>query len=106
MKYIGKKKKANILYSPWMLFLLMIVIILLAKGVWTLGSKYKFSRAKYAEHSNNLKALVNKKINLEHTIKTLGTERGIEQEIRDKFRVAKDGERIIIIIDNNEEKQE
>jgi len=40
---------------------------------------------------------------LREEIERLSTERGIEQEVRSKFEVGKDGEEMIIIVDNPED---
>lgn len=43
-----------------------------------------------------------RKIDLEKEIESLKTERGIESEIRSKFNVAKDGEKVIVVIPEEE----
>ncbi len=42
---------------------------------------------------------------LQKNIGNLSTERGLEAEIRDRYRVVKEGEQMILIVDNLEEKE-
>jgi hypothetical protein len=45
--------------------------------------------------------LKSREIELDKSVKYLKTDKGIEAEIRSKFRVVKEGESVAVIVDNN-----
>lgn len=102
MDYISKKKK-SIWHSPLVLILLFFLLVITAKGLWSLAGKYAFSQEKHDLYLAELEELQAKKSNLEANIERLETDRGKEEEIRERFRVGKEGEEIIIVVDNENE---
>lgn len=102
MDYLSKKKK-SFWHSPIVLVILLVLLGIMAKELFVLAGKYKFSKEKHDIYFEELTELEEKKVNLEEDIESLETERGREEEIRDKFRVAKDGEEVIIVVPGEEE---
>jgi len=102
MKNVGKKKW-DFRSSPFVLVLVLFILIVFARELLHLAKKYEFSEEKHSSYVSELEDLENRKEKLENKIEMLGTERGREEEIRDKFRVAREGEEMIIIIDNEDE---
>ena len=64
--------------------------------------KERDTRLKRIEQREILNELEGRESSLREEIERLSTERGIEEEVRSKFEVGKDGEEIIIIVDNPE----
>lgn len=95
-----KKRIRKVIYSPITLILLAILFISLLKGVWNVKKKSEFSLSNLEKERIELQKLVTREQNLASSIDYLKTEQGIESEIRTKFRVARDGEMVAIIIDD------
>jgi cell division protein FtsB len=49
-----------------------------------------------------LKEVKEKQAELSANIENLSTERGLEAEVRNRYRVAKPGEQLVIVVDNKE----
>jgi len=96
-----KRKTNRWLYWLGMVFL-FILLVAMGKGVWGLVQKNQMARDNYNEAENRLVELEKEKKQLMANVAILKTERGIETEIRKNFSVAKEGERVITIVDNNQ----
>lgn len=100
MKFQDRKKIRRILYSKAIALLLLVLIFLLSKSVFSLYKKNKLTRDSLRESKSELVSLQDRKGVLEREIEKLQTDRGVEAVIRDKFNVAKEGERLITIIED------
>lgn len=99
MRRLEKRKIKKRIYSWWTVIILGGILVFSALNVWDV---YK----KYAESKNNISGLQDRyassqdrKVDLDGRIEYLHSERGVEEEIREKFNVAKDGEQVIVIVD-------
>lgn len=88
------------MYSKFTLFVILLLIIFLAKGVWGLYQREKLSRDNLLVSKKNYDELVLRKEYLEKKIERLNTEEGVEEEIRDKYSVVKPGEIAVVIVDD------
>ncbi|MFT5849850.1 MAG: cell division protein FtsB [Patiriisocius sp.] len=100
----GKKNnyKAYIYSRPVILVLLIIVVAL---GV-SVFERYTVERemSDRREHSEaELDRLDDRKVQLENRVEYLEGERGIEEEIRKNFDVAREGEQVIILVGEDEQ---
>ena len=95
-----KSKFARILESKIFLFVLFVIIVFISFSVITLVIKAKetFKNKNIAEQK--MTELQSQKEKLVKDIKQLNTENGIEENIRDKFGLAKDGEGVVVIMDD------
>lgn len=80
---------------------LFILIALLARSVWLVRGKFVESRTARDEVAAAAAALETRKIGLERKVERLDTARGQEAEIRQKLPVAKEGEQVVVIIDES-----
>jgi len=97
-----KGKKKNSLYSKILILGLTILVIFLSRASWNVFLKEKNTRENLLETQENFQKLEREKNELEGDINNLSTARGIDEEIRNKFRVTKDGEGMIMLIDSPE----
>lgn len=75
----------------------LLLLVLLARGVWLIRAKAEFARAQYElSEANNQKLAVSAQA-LTKRLELLETERGREEEIRRRFNVALPGEAVIIL---------
>lgn len=100
IEFQKKKKIRKILYSPFILIILVIVLLFLIKGSWTVHKKALLSKQNLEKERLELQKLIENEKNLASSIEYLKTDQGIESEIRSKFRAVKDGEKIAVIIDD------
>ena len=102
LDFYQKRKLKNVLQSHITLVILLLLLIPLLLSV---HERYQMERemaAKRAEIEVELNELRARKASLEETVLYLQDERGIESEIRRHFDVAKEGEQVVIIIDEEE----
>jgi len=100
LEFQVKKRVKKILYSRAMFVLLLVVIALAGKATWSVYQKEKISRVNLERLQSEISELKGREGYIKSGIDRLGTSRGIEEEIRQKFKVVKDGEAMVILIDD------
>lgn len=99
---INKEKRyKKILYSPISVIFLLLILLLLGKAILGAYQKERLSYENLSKDKSELQALLDRKKNLAQSVEYLKTEEGVEAEIRSKFRVAKEGESVAVIVDND-----
>lgn len=83
------------------LVLLSIFCLFLLKGALGAYERYLASLALWQKTHNELESLKQRQGSLQSDVDRLKTERGVEAELRSKFQVAKPGENLIIIVDED-----
>ncbi|MCK5059846.1 MAG: septum formation initiator family protein [Candidatus Pacebacteria bacterium] len=109
MKSFFRKKQKNLLYSWPVLFLLFVFFLYTL--YWTFGVYKKQAASLYAleETKRVWEQFKEREAGLTKDIEKLQTPRGLEEEIRERFSVAKEGEKMAIIVEDkgvNEENKE
>jgi cell division protein FtsB len=94
-----KKKIRKAIYSKPVIVLLVVVLAVCVRSTWGLFAKYSEATKKADEAKAELVKLEQQKMELEKRVDFLQTERGREEEIRNKFMVAKEGESVIMVVD-------
>ena len=101
MKIFQEKRRfRSRLYSKTALFIILIVVILLAKGVFDVYGRYKESVLMRTETEAKLLELETQRANIAKESAKLLSEAGIDAKIRTKFNVAKPGENVVLIVDD------
>ncbi len=103
MKEFQQKKKKGSLRPKLMIAGMALVILLLIRGNWSLYQKEKESSENAARAQAELNDLMQRQQSLQDETTRLQSSSGVEEEIRDKFQVAKDGENIMVIVDKPED---
>ncbi|TSD02648.1 MAG: hypothetical protein Athens071416_584 [Parcubacteria group bacterium Athens0714_16] len=83
--FIKKKRYYKILYLRIILLVLIVLTVIFGKGAWNMYEKERIA-------NENL-------INAERELSVI---KGIEKELRKKFDVVKEGEKVIMIVDKKE----
>ena len=94
------------IYSIPSLILLLIITLVLAKGAIGVWSKNGKSAALVKELEGESLDQAEREQQLKEDIDYLETEEGIENEIRERFSVSRDGEEVAIIIDRKDKENE
>ncbi len=93
---LKRKRRPLLLYSVFFLLLLLSVFALNAvRGVY---ATYTESRIVREGLQSEYDTLLQKQVELESELAILETERGEEEEIRERFRVARPDEKLAIIL--------
>ncbi len=98
--FYERRKIKQWLYSWSFLAVLFISSTFIAHGVWGVYQKERQTRINKNQQLTYLEGLKVRQEALEEEITGLNTERGIEEEIRQKFEVAKEGENVIVIVES------
>ena len=94
-----KQRMRKILFSRAMLLVLIGISALIIFNTWGLYVKERNARAVRREEEREHAELQTQSTFLESEIIRLQTSAGIEEEIRQRFGVAKEGEKVIILLD-------
>jgi hypothetical protein len=96
-------KLQKVLYSiPFLIFVAVIVAVVMS-AAWNMyqtsyGTEQRVDRLR-AEH----RELQQREEIVSNAALNVSTERGLEAEIREKFSVAQEGERVIVLVDDDTE---
>lgn len=74
------------------------VLVLMSLAAFNIYKKYRESSENRKRAQGELESLEQRNRELSSRIERLKTERGLEEEIRKKFNVAKEGEGVVIIV--------
>ena len=91
-------------FSKAALVVLFIVVLFAGNAAWNMYQKYKESKDFKDRALAELQELEKREQNLTEDIEKLQTERGVEEELRKRFGIVKEGEEVVIVIDNPEDK--
>lgn len=94
-----KQKRKRRLYSLPALFLLLIVALLLVRGAYGVVMKERESKRYVKELEEKHIELSRRSEMLEQNIARLQTDEGIDEEIKEKYGVSREGERVAVIVD-------
>jgi cell division protein FtsB len=106
MAEFKKKPKHTFWHSPLFLAVLFCLIILFSYNILGLISKERQTAQKRNIQLENIEVLHKREKDLSMNIAKLNTEEGIEDTIREKYQVVKEGEKEVIIVDEQEKKPE
>lgn len=101
MRHILVKKKSWF-YSPIVAIILVIFVVWGGVSVVRAGLKQREAIHLRDESRKELAELEEKQVVLGQKIENLSTEQGVEAEVRQRYRVVKPGEQLVIVVDNEE----
>ena len=93
--YYGWRKVA---YSWPTVIILFIITFFILRATWRIYGVWDRSRANSREASSRYEANLRRSQELETEVSRLGTERGLEEELRRNFPIVKPGEEVVIIL--------
>ena len=94
-----KRTARKIMSSPIVLVILAVVLFFVARGTWSIYRKNSDSNTELSGALARLAKLTDRQATLAQSVAKLKTDSGVEEEIRDRFQVAKEGEHEIVIVD-------
>lgn len=94
-----RQKFKRRLYSTPALLALLVVTILIARGTYSVWQKKVSSQAYVTSLEAKVAELNTEEVDVTQNMASLGTESGIEKEVKEKYNVAKEGEHVVILVD-------
>lgn len=105
-EYQKNKNPKNSTYSKVTIFVLSFFSIILIVGLFRIIPKERATKENTKQVLEVLGTLQNQSTSLAYQIDSLRTQDGIEEQIREKFRVVKEGEGLVVIVDEKRDKNE
>lgn len=102
-EFEDKKRWQSLFYSPVSLVVVFLFVFLMAKGAYGMYQKYHLSKKSLDEQTARLDMLKDQRSDLEKDLRLLETEDGEEAIIRDRFRVVRPGEELVVVIEEDGE---
>lgn len=96
---IIKNKRKSWYHSPILAVFLIVLIIWGGVVVVKTYPKYREARTLRNQYQTELESLQMKQAELNGKIGELSTDHGIEAEVRNRYRVVKPGESLVIVVD-------
>ncbi len=100
-----KRRLKGYLYSMPVIMGLFLFSALLSTSVYARYLSEREMAGKRETLSRELEALKMKAATLEAEVTHLQSDRGIEEEIRDRYQVSKKGEQVVVILEGSEDKK-
>lgn len=100
--FYEKRKIRGLLYSKLTLGILLVLILLLGRSVYERYQVAQQMEVKRLETTAELNELEQRAAVLEGKVEYLEKDRGKEEELRGRFDAAKEGEQVVIIVDEEE----
>ena len=98
LEFYEKRKLKRLLYSKPSLAVLVFLGVLLSIPTWGAYQKVQATSESRLAVASELHLLRTREVELQAEIDRLATERGIEEEIRRKYEVGRQGEQMIVIV--------
>lgn len=95
----ARRHKHAILSSPFFIAALIAAFAFAAHAAWEIYVKDRTAADRLAQAQANLSRLQAQQGSLTEKIQYLSTDRGVEAELREKYRAVKDGESVAVIVD-------
>lgn len=99
-----RKKFRKILYSKASILVLLVAFILVSRGAWSVHQKAEIARTERDESVRMLAELQERNTALEASLERLKSDKGIEDEVRQKYAVARPGEEVVVVVDESSKK--
>jgi cell division protein FtsB len=93
-----KKTYKKFIYSPLTLLILFLFLLVILRAVWGVYKKQEISAQYLEKEQEQLASIEARHKELAASVDYLKTDKGIEAEIRSKFRVVREGESVAVII--------
>lgn len=97
-----KRKIKALVYSWPMIIVLLVPIGFLSVSVYERYQKERETREKRVEQQAELELLEARAARLEEKVEHAKSDEGIEEEIRSRYDVAKEGETVVVIVEEEQ----
>src|SRR3970040_609986 len=98
IEFQARKKLRRFFYFPFTLVIMLAFIVMFSRAADSMWQRDREVGEAVGNLKNERELLVAKEESLALRIAALKTERGVESVLREKYKVAKDGEGVVVII--------
>jgi cell division protein FtsB len=105
LEFESKRKLKKRVYSKFTLVVLLVILVLVAHGAWGIFQKKRIVSEDLRKTQETLEQFNERKAKLESKLDRVNSDVGKEEILRDKYSVAKEGEKAIFILDSDEEEE-
>ncbi len=95
-------RKKSWFHSPVVAIILVVLVLWGIVSVVRAGLKQREAVKLRDESRKELSGLEQKQFDLNQKIEGLSTDQGLEAEVRQRYRVVKPGEQLVIVVDNKD----
>lgn len=99
-----RKKIRKILYSKTTLVVLALLVFAVGRGAWGIYQKAEIARSERDIAARSLAELQARTSELQTSLALLKSDKGIEEEVRQKYTVARPGEEVVVVVDDSAKK--
>jgi cell division protein FtsB len=104
MDYLKRKQTIRgRLYGKTVKIILVIILLVLIRPTWNIYKKSRESEANLKRAEQELNSLEQRKNELSKNLESIKSEEGRDEEIRGKLGVAKEGETVVVIVEDKKE---
>lgn len=100
MSDFNRKNNNSFWHSPLFLLVFFLILILFSYNILGLIEKERETAKKKDIELSKIESLRNRETSLIRDIERLKTDEGVEETIRDKYQVVKEGEKMVVIVDD------
>jgi len=100
LEFYKQKQWWTVLYSPVVIVGLLLAVVVLGREVYERYTIEREMASRRVEVERRVEELKERRDTLDEKVQYLSHERGIEAEMRRNFDVAQEGEKVVIILDD------
>lgn len=98
-EFYTRRKLKRFIYSKPVLVLMLLPVFLMGSATWSAWAKEESTRGNLAAVESELEALRAREEALQKELERLDTPRGLEAEIRSKYELGREGEEMVVIVE-------
>ena len=98
-RFEQRRDPTRLMWRRLWTIVLLIIVAIAARGVWGVYKKAQESHQLRVEAEAKLSDLKQREAELQSDISVLRTDRGVEEELRERYDLAKDHEGVVVIVD-------
>ncbi|MGB2580304.1 MAG: hypothetical protein WBC83_01260 [Minisyncoccia bacterium] len=99
-----RKKIRRIMYSKVSLLVLFVILLIVGKGAWNVYKKAEIARSERDIALRYITQLETRNADMQSSLEHFKNNSGIEEEVRQKYTVARPGEEIVVVVDDDVKK--
>lgn len=99
-----RKKVRKIMYSKVSLLILFVILVIVGKGAWDVYKKAEIARSERNIALRYITQLETRNAEVQASLEHFKNGGGIEEEVRQKYTVARPGEEIVVVVDDDVKK--
>lgn len=99
-----RKKLRKVLYSKATLVVLFLLVVVIGRGAWQIHQKAVIAQGERVQAARATEELNLRAQGLEKSLVRLRSPEGAEEEVRQKYTVARPSEEVVIVVDENAKK--